>query len=164
MDFKEFMEEARVKGTVNEKTLWASMPALSEMFCMVKKDHPEKYWDIIREMHCQFYGPHYDEHFALRDVGCIRYTGRDGKEAEGAYWSMAQVEEATRQLPFPSGTTKWDRFVAFNAFYADTCQDLTDEQIIKTAHKFYFYDKDAPAGKIWKYMEAMHASGNGEKK
>lgn len=45
---------------------------------------------------------------------------------------------------------------AFNGFYADTCAVLDDEQVIKTAHKFYFGDEDAPQGKIWLYMECMY--------
>ena len=45
-------------------------------------------------------------------------------------------------MGFPAGTTKWDKYVAFNAFYSDLCTVYNDEQIIKGAHKFYFEDQD----------------------
>lgn len=86
----------------------------------------------------------------------IRYTDRTGKKCEGGYWTMEQIESATKGMVFPSSTTKWDKYVAFNGFYADTCTVLEDEMIVKSAHKFYFADEDAPAGKIWCYMEAMY--------
>lgn len=90
------------------------------------------------------------------DVEGIRYTGPSGEKRTGAHWTADQIEEAARGMSFPSGTTKWDKYVAFNSFYADMCMVCDDAQILKGAHRFYFADEDAPQGKIWVYMAAMY--------
>ena len=55
-------------------------------------------------------------------------------------------------MQFPSGTTDDDKWVAFNVWYADLNRDLSEDLIIKTAHRFFFADEDAPEGKIWHYV------------
>jgi hypothetical protein len=61
-------------------------------------------------------------------------------------------------MGFPAGTTKWDKYVAFNAFYSDLCTVYNDEQIIKGAHKFYFEDQDwGDTTKIWDYVYCKNA-------
>ena len=86
----------------------------------------------------------------------IKYTNAAGEKKTGAHWSVDQIMEATKSMPFPSGTTPWDKYVAFNSFYADTCVVLDEAMLLKAAYRFYFADEDAPAGKIWEYMTAMN--------
>ena len=138
MDYKNMLIAARNAGVATEKIMWQSVDGLNEMLCKMKEEHPEMFWKFMREQHG------------------IMYTDRAGKKCEGGYWTLEQIESVTKGMTFPSGTTKWDKYVAFNGFYADTCTVLDDELIIKTAHKFYFADEDAPPGKIWLYMEAMY--------
>lgn len=154
--YSEMLEEAKNAGLTNEKIMWKSIAGVSEMLQLVKRDHPEMYWEFMREQHGILYGNHYNESFAIHDVSMIRYTDRMGKKCEGPYWTLEQIESATKGMAYPAGTTKWDKYVAFNGFYADTCTVLEEEQTIKAAHKFYFMDEDAPQGKIWLYMEAMY--------
>lgn len=156
MDYKNMITSARNAGVATEKIMWQSIDGLNEMLCKMKEEHPDMFWKFMREQHGIMYSNHYDEAFALYDVSMIRYTDRSGKKCEGGYWTMEQIESATKGLAFPSNTTKWDKYVAFNGFYADTCTVLEDEFIVKTAHKFFFADEDAPSGKIWLYMKAMY--------
>lgn len=156
MDYLEMIKSAKESGKVSDKQMWASIENISNLLCDIKEIHPDLYWDFMREQAGIINGNHYDEAFALYDVSMIRYSDRTGKKCEGGYWTLEQIESATKGMAFPSGTTKWDKYVAFNGFYADTCTVLEDEHIIKTAHKFYFADEDAPPGKIWLYMEAMY--------
>lgn len=111
----------------------------------MKKEHPDKYWKFIRKQHGIMYNNHYDEEFARWDVEQMKPLG--------VYWTPAQIEEATKGMTFPNGTNKWDVFVGFNAFANDLKPELTDEQIIKAAYKFWFADTDfSKEGKIWLYM------------
>ena len=87
---------------------------------------------------------HFDEHSA-----------KSGAERTGAHWSMEQIKAVTAPMKFPEGVTDWDKYVAFNSFYADMNKVLTDEQIVKGAHAFYFADEDAPSCKIMRYVKAM---------
>lgn len=156
MDYKNMLISAKNAGISTEKAMWQSVDGLNEMLCKMKEEHPEMFWKFMREQHGIMYGNHYDEAFALYDVSMIRYSDRTGKKCEGGYWTLEQIENATKGLSFPSGTTKWDKYVAFNSFYSDTCTVYNDEEIIKGAHKFYFADEDAPPGKIWLYIKDMY--------
>lgn len=98
---------------------------------------------------------HFDEHSAEEAARHIEYTDRDGSKRTGAYWSKEEILKATEQMSFKDCVTEWDRYVAFNAMYADLCRVLTDEQVVKAAHAFFFADEDAPCGKIWRYVQAM---------
>lgn len=101
---------------------------------------------------------HYDEETARDIVDGIRFTDRQGTEKEGAHWTAEECQQtaANMGLSFPEGTTEWDVYAAFNSFYADTCKVLSETDIIRAAHAFYFDDEDAPALKLQHYMEAMH--------
>ena len=100
-------------------------------------------------------GGHFDEEKAKEAVSRIRYTDKANMKHEGAHWTPEQIESATAQMKFPEGTTKWDKYVAFNSFYADLCRVLDEPTIVKAAHAFYFDDEDAPDGKVGKYVKAM---------
>ena len=44
-----------------------------------------------------------------------------------------------------------------HASFSDLCKVVEDEHtIIKIAFQFWFADEDAPEGKVWIYMCAMH--------
>lgn len=147
--YKKMIEEAQAKGFGSEKVMWQSVDEIDEMLCMMKKDHPEMYWKFVRKQHGLLYNNHYTEDFARWDV--------EHMKPMGMYWTPIQVEDATKGMPFPTGTTVWDKFVAFNAFANDLHGSIPDEQIIKAAYAFWFADKDwTGEGKIWRYMCMAH--------
>lgn len=92
---------------------------------------------------------------AERFVEGIVYTDREGKECHGPHWSVDEVEKLTSGMEFDTCVTVWDKYVALNAFYADLCQVLTDEQIVKAAYAFWFDDEDGPCDKVWRYVNSM---------
>lgn len=98
---------------------------------------------------------HFDERTAEEAVKRIMYIGKDGVEHHGEHWSVGEVREASKSMSFKECVTDWDKYVAFNSMYADLCRVLSDEQIVKAAHAFYFADEDAPCGKVWRYIQAM---------
>lgn len=155
MELYELLEKyGKGKG---EAVMWESTRLVSDYIKPMKEANPKEYWSLMRQVYGLMSGGHYNEEFALHDVGCIEYTGKEGKIRKGAYWTSDQVEEATKGMSFPSGTTKWDKFVAFNSFYSDTCKVLNEEQILKAAYQFYFADEDFGArNKIWYYQMMVH--------
>lgn len=154
--YSELIKIAKENGVATEKAMWQSVESLDELLCVLAEEHPEMYESFMRKMHEAMYGCHYDKHFAEIDVECIRFTAPGGEKRSGAHWSVDQIQDATKNMSFPNGTTIWDKFVAFNSFYADLCIVFDEELILKAAHKFFFADEDAPAGKIWHYMTAMN--------
>lgn len=100
---------------------------------------------------------HFCEKTAETALKGLRYTDREGVEHTEPKWSVRTIEEATRGLEFPEGTTEWDKWVAYNSFYADTCKALSDGEVLKAAYEFYFNDEDyeGAESKIWRYMNGM---------
>lgn len=159
MEYKDLIKNAKANGVASEKAMWQSVDNLNDVLCVIKEEHPEMYMAFMRKQHESLYGPHYDRHFADADVEKIRYTNASGEKKSGAHWNMDQILDATKSMPFPQGTTPWDKYVAFNSFYADMCAVLDEATLLKAAFRFYFADEDAPVGKVWEYMTAMNYEG-----
>jgi hypothetical protein len=113
----------------------------------------EGYECLVRKLSEKLYGKHYSEESAMRDVFKMHYTDANGKEYHGPHWTIEQVQAATAGKHFDDEVTKYDKFVAYNATYADLCKILTEDQILKVAYAFWFDDEDWNGeGKIWEYM------------
>lgn len=153
--YKKMMEDAKVKGYASEKMMWDAIDDVQDMLCIMNKEHPEKYWKFIRKQHGMLYSRHYSDEFAQWDLSQLRYTNKAGEKKEGSYWSIEQVEEATKRFVFPSGVNKYDKWVAFNVAYSDLCRKFDDTQILEMAYLFFFADEDwgeNSSTKIWDYM------------
>jgi predicted Zn-dependent protease with MMP-like domain len=146
MHYKEMLEEAKAKGLTSEAKMWESIEEVEELLEEVKKENPKMFWKFLRKQHGLLHDNHYDELFAKWDV--------ENMQPLGEYWSMKQVEEATKGMAFPDKVTLCDKFVALNAFANDLHDVIPDDMIIKAAHAFWFADKDwGGKGKIWEYMK-----------
>lgn len=98
-------------------------------------------------------GGHYDKVWADYNISQIAYTDKEGKKHTGAYWTCERVEEATKGMPFPNRTTKYDKWVAFNLAYSDFCKKFDDAQILQIGYLFFFSDEDYPIStKVWSYV------------
>lgn len=154
--YKKMIEQARKDGVASEKTMNASIESVDQLLEQLKEAHPDVYAAFMAKQHELMYGPHYNELFALLAVAGIEYTDAEGKSHKGEYWSVEEVDEATRGLSFPQGTTKWDKYVAYNAMKSDLAKVAGDKDILNAAYAFYFADEDYHGqGKIWRYMQCM---------
>lgn len=137
-----------------EAVMIESTRILSDVLEPMKEKEPKKYWLALRKLYGAMSGCHYNEEFAMHDVADMEYTDKEGNEHKGGYWTVDQIEEATKEMTFPSGTTIWDRFVAFNLAYSDFCKKFEDADILKIGYLFFFADEDwmPRDNKIWSYM------------
>lgn len=160
--YKNMIEQARKDGVVNEKAMNASVESIDQLLAQLKDVHPDVYSAFIAKQHEIMYGPHYNELFATIAVAGIEYTDADGKSHKGEYWSIAEIEEATRGLTFPQGTTKYDKYVAYNVMKSDLCKGNDDKAILNDAYNFFFADEDYRGqGKIWRYMQCIKGQKTG---
>lgn len=158
MSYKEMLENAKAKGMTNEKMMWDSIDNLSGMLLLMEKEHPKEYWRFMRKQHGIIYNNHYEKEFAEWDVSQIEYTNKEGTKKYGAYWTVEQIESATMGMKFPNGTTKWDKYVAFNVAHSDFCKKFDDEQILDIAFSFFFADEDwGSTTKVWEYMKCKNS-------
>lgn len=153
MDYKELIERYAKNGGGDEKKMWASIAVTSKAMDYIKETNPGMYDCLTRELSEVLNGKHYSEEFAKKDVAKLQYTNANGEKKTGAYWTKDEIEAATANQTFPKGTTVWDKYVAYNATYADFCKKFDDEQILCMAYIFWFSDEDWKSdGKIWDYM------------
>jgi hypothetical protein len=154
MDYRKMITDFANNGG-DEKKMWASVAVTSEAMEYLKEVAPEKHECLMRKLSETLYGKHYSEEIAKDDVAKMHWTDRDGNEHHGAYWTAEQIESVAKSKDFGKAVTKWDRYVAYNATYADLCRVLEDEQILDVAYAFWFADEDwKTSGKIWDYMSA----------
>ena len=147
------MIEAYAKNGGSEAKMWESVDVTEMAMDYIKETNPEKYECLMRKLHESLHGKHYTEELAMHDVAKMHSVGADGTRFTGAHWSLEQVDAATVSKPFPKGTTKCDKFVAYNATWHDLRKKFTDEQILEAAYLFWFADEDwSDEGKIWDYM------------
>lgn len=150
MNYREMVMKAKAAGVTTEKKMWESIESFSDMLEMMKEEHPEMYWDFMRKQHEIMYGGHYDEMFAMYDVGQMKYTDKSGDKHIGAHWTMEQIESATAGMRFAPSVTCWDKYVGFNAAYADLSKEFDDAQILKAGFLLYFADEDWGSDtKVW---------------
>lgn len=138
--------------------MWESVDSIEGLLCVMKKEHPDKYWEFMREQHGVMWHNHYSEDFAEHDIKHLRYKDKDGKEHHGGKWSKAEAVEVLNGSVFPNGTNDCDKWVALNVMYSDLSKVLDDDKIIKSAYAFFFADDDfdySTGSKIWEYMSAI---------
>lgn len=164
MKYIQLIEQARIHGVASEKKMYAAIERMSCDLATLENENPRLYWRIMRNQHAVLYDRHYSEKFANYDVNCLVYseTDENGEPVGmGAHWTRAQVLEATKDMKFHSKVNDWDKYVAFNAMYADLCTNMDEEEILKAAYLFYFCDADwqteDDCTKIWDYT-ALHAT------
>lgn len=153
--YRKMIEAAKAKGVANEQTMWMSIGAIDDMLGKMKEAHPELYWAFIHEQHKALYKGHYDEEFATYELSRVYYINKAGEKTNVPYWTVDQVEEATKGFNYPSGTTKWDKWVAHNTFRSDTMRSLPDDLALKAGWEFFFDDidfKKEGTTKLWEYM------------
>lgn len=154
MTYRHMVDHAKKAGVTTEKTMWDSIDSFSELLEELKESHPQMYWDFMRKQHGIMFHNHYDESFAMWDVSRMHHTNKNGEKKYGPYWTAEQIESATAGFKFPAGTTKFDKYVAFNAMHSDMCKDFDDDDILRIGYLFYFADEDWGSDtKIWEYME-----------
>lgn len=153
MELTKLIDTAMKSG--DSKIIAASEELVTEAFDFLKAHDESKYKCLVRDMHEIIHGPHYSEEFAEEDVAKLRYTDASGVEHKGPHWTKSQVVAATGNLEFPKGVTDCDKYVAFNAAYADFSKKFTEQQILDIAYLFFFKDEDWNGdGKIWHYMKS----------
>ena len=165
MKYIQLIEQARIHGVASEKKMYAAIERMSCDLATLENENPRLYWRIMRNQHAVLYDRHYSEKFANHDVNRLVHSKTDENGDPvgiGAHWTRAQVLDATKDMKFHSKVNDWDKYVAFNAMYADLCANMDEEEILKVAYLFYFCDSDwQPAEddctKIWDYT-ALHAT------
>lgn len=149
MNFREIFEEVKQKGLPMDKMMEDVMDELDGALAEVKKANPEKHKKLVRKFNCAANNGHYGKKCAMEDVAEMEYTDKQGKKHKGGAWTMEQIEELTKDMQFPNGTTEWDKYVAFNEAKSRMGKSMDDHLIAKAAHDLWF---DGEGVSIYEHM------------
>lgn len=153
MDYKSIILAAYKNGG-GEQVMNKSVEVTNRLVEGMRETHAEVYTAFIRELYAELYGRHYNKEFAEHDVELLHYTDKDGVQHKGAHWTLEQILSATSGKSFAKSVTDYDKFVAYNAAYADFCKEFDDEQILCISYLFFFVDEDWNGStKVWDYMQ-----------
>lgn len=162
MTYLEIIKENAAKFRGDEKAMWASIGSVSVLLERIKEEHPDLYWDFLREQHEAMCGHHFNEAYAKWQVERMHHKGEDGTAYKGEHWTLAQTNEvlAKYRPRIPSAYNEWDFYVAMNASYHDFCKSVKkhapekfDDLIIDLAIGFWFLDEDwEGTTKVWDYF------------
>lgn len=163
-NYHKMLKRYKEKGLFSEAKMWESIESLDELLEEMEEKDPEMFWDFMREQHCIFCGPHFDERFGKWQVEQMHSKGPDGKEYKGELCNIMKSEEVfdKYKAKLPAGTTIWDMYVAVNSNMHDKCAlfkkwnpEKWEDMVIEDAIVFYFEDVDWESpGKVWDYMNA----------
>lgn len=147
----------------NEKA-WGVINSMQPLFDDLEHTNKEYYWKIMRDIHVEMKGKHFDECFAMYQVSAMHHTKLDGKVCYSEMFSLKESEEVYERYrrSINANVTKWDIYVALNAQYHDydnlysqwfnNDKEKVKDKIIESTIVFWFKDDDAEDGKLWDYF------------
>ena len=146
-----------------EGMMWKTVEVISDA---VEAHMPEDArLALVREIYEAMSGGHYDEDFALADIGKMYYLDKKGNRHAAPYWAVSTMEEVyagvkseIREYNF------WDFAVALNMVASDnwcrldrwfpgmTEQERNTRLVEMTLNWLQDVDARHPDAKIWFYM------------
>lgn len=140
----------------DEKQMWDSVAKVDAFLEKVAEKQPGLVRKFKEEQYEAMNGKHINEWLAKQLVADMWHTASNGKIVAG---EAVTVEQSQSLLYYMDETAKeeckWDAYVAANAFAHDLADTgISQEQIIKAARKFWYYDVDMPeVNKVYWYFK-----------
>ena len=145
-----------------EKTMWATTKIVSDFLRPMKDAHPEMYWKLIKDTYAAMCGPHFNENFAMWQIGQMYYKDKKGETHHGARWTKEQYKatyDAVKSKLKSSAYNIWDWAVTLEmlahdnmCLYKEWWPNISDADLdakFIDAAINYLNDDDDPEGKIW---------------
>lgn len=144
-----------VKQTTQSESLW-------------NKIDNEMFWCIMKDIHEELRGKHFDEVYATYQVDNMYHTDNKGNKITSPMFTPIDVRKLydKKFKSINSNITFWDVYVALNAQYHDNIElykewfgedniENIKDKIIESAIVNWFEDEDAGIEKVWNYFRAI---------
>lgn len=166
--FIKTIKEYKKAGLVlNEDKFFDILDSMQEVLIDYENTHPDHFWYMMKELHEDFKGEHFDNFYAEHTVSKMFHTTTDGRMCKGEKFDMVKAQEVHskyRTILKPSDNV-CDVYVALNSQYHDyvclyrTWFNTTDEtilelRVIESTIKFWFQNEDRKEGdNVWKHFK-----------
>lgn len=143
---------------------WDLICSMKCLFDNLEETDKEKFWEVMKDIHEDIKGKHFDEVYAEYEVSDMYSTNIRGVVVRGEVISFKEAEKVYENYKrfFKQPANVWDVYVALNAQYHDYYtlyyewldgdEAKVHEKIILSAITFWFKDEDAKEGKVWDYF------------
>lgn len=128
----------------------------------------EMFWRIMKDIHEELRGKHFDEVYATYQVDNMYHTDNKGNKITSPMFTPIDVRKLydKKFKSINSNITFWDVYVALNAQYHDNIElykewfgedniENIKDKIIESAIVNWFEDEDAGIEKVWNYFRAI---------
>lgn len=128
----------------------------------------EMFWCIMKDIHEELRGKHFDEVYATYQVDNMYHTDNKGNKITSPMFTPIDVRKLydKKFKSINSNITFWDVHVALNAQYHDNIElykewfgedniENIKDKIIESAIVNWFEDEDAGIEKVWNYFRAI---------
>lgn len=128
----------------------------------------EMFWCIMKDIHEELRGKHFDEVYATYQVDNMYHTDNKGNKITSPMFTPIDVRKLydKKFKSINSNITFWDVYVALNAQYHDNIElykewfgedniENIKDKIIESAIVNWFEDEDAGIEKVWNYFRAI---------
>lgn len=158
---KSYKETINITGA----KAWDIISSMEELFDELEETRKDTFWDIMKDIHEEIKGKHFDECYAIYEVSHMYSMGVKGGMVKGEVVSFKEAEKVYEEHKrhFKQPANVWDVYVALNAqhhdyyamFYewANGDESKIKDKIIQSTITFWFRDEDAEEGKVWNYFD-----------
>lgn len=149
MTIKELFEYMQ-KGSEEQNE--EALAVVDEIMCVIKKKYPTYYHEYESKLKNIYKHSYMTEEEAKEAVANM--SNKDG--SKGEHWSLEQVKNYMKDKPSYEMLDPICFYVTINMMYSDYYTPTTSVETYARLAKDFLDDKDAPADKLKRYLEAMH--------
>lgn len=149
-----------------KETMWKSVKHISDFVEMAKKEHPDEYSRLKKQVYADMQGGHFNEEFGSMQIDKMYYKDDAGVKHYAPFWTQDKMKEAYQKAKavIPEPYTEWDFYVTLNMVKSDNQRLLqgwfpekSEEQLMKCFVDLacnFLDDEDSPnpKTKIWSYF------------
>ena len=152
ISYKKLVQKAYYKD-MGEDVMWKMTDATDKFVESMRVLHPAEVDKFLQEMEDSICYPPLTEEEAKEYVANM--DNKDG--TKGGHWTLEQTDEYMKSHAEYSALNNLCFYVAMNMMYSDYYKPTRTIETYASLAKDFLEDKDAPANKIKRYIEAMNA-------
>ena len=128
----------------NEAKMWDAVERVDSLVEQLRKDNPKIACEFLMGEYEAMNGKHINEWLAKEMVGKMWHEEEGERKISGEAVTPDEAMKLVESLPlYMQNETRWDAYVAANAFMHDLAKSgMSKEYILKCAKCFWFHDDD----------------------
>lgn len=167
-NFEHIIDHYKDHIRLDNETAWNIICRFKDIVENKNDKDNEMFWCIMKDIHEELRGKHFDEVYATCQVDNMYHTDNKGNKITSPMFTPIDVRKLydKKFKSINNNITFWDVYVALNAQYHDNIElykewfgedniENIKDKIIESAIVNWFEDEDAGIEKVWNYFRAI---------